>query len=75
MAWKVDLSKAYDRVSWKYIMDVLWEVGLRVNIYNLIHQCITTVNTQFYLMGKKLVVSDLIVVFGRLILSHLIFLL
>lgn len=53
IAWKVDLSKAYDRISWKFILDVLWEVGFRGRILELIKQCISTVEYQALVNGEK----------------------
>lgn len=54
IVWKVDLSKAYDRNSWKYILDVVWEIGIRRRIYNLIKQCITLVEYRVLLNEEKL---------------------
>lgn len=28
IAWKIDLLKAYDLLSWKFILDVLKEIGI-----------------------------------------------
>lgn len=53
IAWNVDLSKAYDRISWKYILDVLWEIGLRGRIYEIIRQCISTVGYQIVMNREK----------------------
>lgn len=54
MAWKIDLSKTYDRMGWKFIMDVLWEIGIRGRVYELIKQCITTVTYQVLVNGEKI---------------------
>lgn len=44
-AIKVDLAKAYDRLSWDFINGVLAEIGLPDWVISLIMQCITSVNT------------------------------
>lgn len=36
VAWKIDLSKAYDRVSWVFIMDLLKEIGMEDTLRKLI---------------------------------------
>ncbi|XP_021810643.1 uncharacterized protein LOC110753955 [Prunus avium] len=43
IAWKVDLSKAYDRLSWDFIREVVWEVGICGRILELLMQCINSV--------------------------------
>lgn len=43
IAWKVDLSKAYDRIEWRYLQDMIWETGLRGRFYELVKQYFTTV--------------------------------
>ncbi|CAL9013233.1 unnamed protein product [Prunus brigantina] len=52
IAWKIDLSKAYDRLQWHFIKDVLWEAGLRGRVLELLMQCITTVKYQAILNGE-----------------------
>ncbi|KAI5324319.1 hypothetical protein L3X38_033392 [Prunus dulcis] len=36
IAWKIDLSKAYDRLNWDFIREVLWEVGICGRILELL---------------------------------------
>ncbi|CAL8164318.1 unnamed protein product [Prunus armeniaca] len=43
IAWKIDLSKAHDRLNWDFIREVLWEVGIRGRILELLMQCINSV--------------------------------
>ncbi|KAI5333293.1 hypothetical protein L3X38_023424 [Prunus dulcis] len=43
IAWKIDLSKAYDRLNWDFIREVLWEVGIRGRILELLMQWINSV--------------------------------
>ena len=42
MAIKVDLEKAYDRLSWAFIQETLQELNLSTMLINLIIECITT---------------------------------
>lgn len=51
MAWKVDLSKAYDHLNWKFISDVLKEIGVGNRILGL-QQCISTVNYNPIINGE-----------------------
>ena len=41
VAWKIDLSKAYDRLNWNFIRNVLREIGIRGQILELLMHCIT----------------------------------
>lgn len=52
LAWKIDLSKAYDRVSWKFIMDCLKEMGIGGKAWDLIHRCISTVSYKVIMNGE-----------------------
>ncbi|KAH9735403.1 putative ribonuclease H protein [Citrus sinensis] len=42
MAIKVDLEKAYDRLSWDFIQDTLLETGLPTDFVHITMNCITT---------------------------------
>ena len=42
MAIKVDLEKAYDRLSWSFIHETIQELNLPTMLINLIMECITT---------------------------------
>ncbi|XP_018487967.1 uncharacterized protein LOC108858552 [Raphanus sativus] len=44
MAVKTDMSKAYDRVEWKFIAQLLQRLGFHEKWINLIMQCVTTVS-------------------------------
>lgn len=37
MAWKIGLTKPYDRTSWGFIMDVLKEMGVGGKAWDLIY--------------------------------------
>ncbi|XP_021826059.1 uncharacterized protein LOC110766949 [Prunus avium] len=52
IAWKIDLSKAYDRLHWHFIREVLWEVGIRGRILELLMQCFSTVQYKAILNGE-----------------------
>lgn len=53
LAWKIDLSKAYDRLSWHFIADVLRKIGITGTFFKLIMQCITTVTYQAIVNGDS----------------------
>ncbi|XP_061350094.1 uncharacterized protein LOC133295304 [Gastrolobium bilobum] len=42
MAIKVDLEKAYDRISWNFLQDTLYDVGLPENLIRLIMLCVSS---------------------------------
>ncbi|KAL6208769.1 hypothetical protein ACLB2K_019714 [Fragaria x ananassa] len=52
MAWKIDLSKAYDKLSWKFIEQVLGEVKIPANFVKLIMSCISTASYQIIVNGE-----------------------
>lgn len=51
-AWKVDLAKAYDRLSWKFIEMVLHEAHFPHAIVKLIMHCITSTSFQICFNGE-----------------------
>jgi hypothetical protein len=50
---KVDLSKAYDRLSWEFINRVLTEVNLPAVMINVIMNCITSVQSNVIWNGSR----------------------
>jgi hypothetical protein len=41
---KIDLSKAYDWVSWTYLRLILLQLGMNVNIVNWIMGCVQSIS-------------------------------
>lgn len=52
MAIKLDMSKAYDRIEWDFIFEVLSSMGFPVNLIKLINNCITTVSYKVLINGQ-----------------------
>ena len=52
MAWKIDLAKAYDRIQWDFIKEVLNEVGIEGKINRLIMSCISSVQFKVIVNGE-----------------------
>lgn len=52
IAWKIDLSKAYDRLSWRFVLDILREIGLCRQLRDLISYCLTTVSYRALVNGE-----------------------
>lgn len=52
IAWKIELSKAYDQLSWKFLMDIVKEIGLFQGLGNLIEHCISTVSYRAIINGE-----------------------
>lgn len=51
-AWKIDLSKAYDRLSWRFIEPILGAIGLPLNLIQLIMSYTTFVSYQVCVNGE-----------------------
>lgn len=55
MAIKLDLEKAYDRLSWDFIQDTLIDVGMPNMFINLIMDCISSANMSILWNGGQTV--------------------
>lgn len=51
MVWKVDLCKAYDKISWCFIEEVLYEIQLPTALVKLIMSCVTSTSFQIVVNG------------------------
>lgn len=49
---KIDFTKAFDRLSWQFLICVLEKMNFPQKIINLIFQCISTVSYNFQLNGQ-----------------------
>ena len=54
MAIKIDLEKAYDKLEWSFIMEMLTKINLPQGLIKLIMSCISSVNTSILLNGARL---------------------
>ncbi|KAI5311303.1 hypothetical protein L3X38_000353 [Prunus dulcis] len=52
IAWKIDLSKAYDRLNWNFSKEVLWEIGFKGMILDVIMKCISSIQYKAILSGE-----------------------
>nr|XP_028948098.1 uncharacterized protein LOC114820924 [Malus domestica] len=52
MAWKIYLSKAYDRLRWDFIREVLVEVGIDDLTVKLIMDCVSKVDYKIVVNGE-----------------------
>ncbi|KAL0361210.1 UNVERIFIED_CONTAM: putative mitochondrial protein [Sesamum radiatum] len=53
MALKLDISKAYDKVEWKFLQKVLTRFGFPSKFIDLIMLCVTSVSYSFILSGSQ----------------------
>ena len=51
MALKIDLEKAYDKLEWSFIRDMLIRVNLPLDIIDLIMSCLSTMSTSILFNG------------------------
>ncbi|KAL3825323.1 hypothetical protein ACJIZ3_021352 [Penstemon smallii] len=51
MAVKLDMSKAYDRIEWVFVQQVMLRLGMDSRFVELIMLCVTTVTYSFVLNG------------------------
>ncbi|KAL0012167.1 hypothetical protein SO802_007275 [Lithocarpus litseifolius] len=54
MAIKIDLEKAYDKLEWSFIRDMLIRVNLPQNLIKLMMSCVSTVSTSIVVNGGAL---------------------
>lgn len=52
MAIKIDLEKAYNRLSWKFIEDTLEDIGILPNLIRLIMNCVMSSSMQVLFNGS-----------------------
>ena len=54
MAIKIDLEKAYNKLEWSFIRDMLIRANLPTNLIDIIMSCISTVSTSILFNGEAL---------------------
>ncbi|KAL5832772.1 hypothetical protein ACOSQ3_016446 [Xanthoceras sorbifolium] len=52
IAWKIDLMKAYDKLQWGFIREVLTEIGIEGKMLELIMLCVISVEYKVVLNGE-----------------------
>jgi len=52
MAMKLDISKVYDRVEWKFLIKIMEKMGFREKWMSLIFECISTMSYSILVNGK-----------------------
>lgn len=53
-AFKIDFSKAFDRVSWTFLMALLSRMNFPPTLIHLIYHCLSTVEYHFMLNGQEI---------------------
>lgn len=54
MALKIDLEKAYEKLEWSFIWDMLIRVNLPTDLIDTIMSCVTTISTSIVFNGEAL---------------------
>ena len=54
MALKIDLEKAYDKLEWSFIKDMLIRINILVDLIEIIMSCISIVTTSILVNGDAL---------------------
>lgn len=54
MAIKIDLEKAYDRLSWKFVQDTLIDIGCPENFSDIVWQCLSSPTMRLLWIGEAL---------------------
>ena len=52
IALKLDMSKAYDRVEWLFLKNILLRLGFQQSWVDLIMECVTTVSYSILVNGE-----------------------
>lgn len=51
---KIDLEKAYDRVDWKFLVEVLWSVGFGSELIQVVRSCLESSSLSVLWNGESL---------------------
>ena len=54
MVLKIDLEKAYDRLEWSFIRDMLFRVNFPLDLIEVIMSCVSTISTSIMVNGEAL---------------------
>ena len=54
MTLKIDLEKAYDKLEWSFIKDMLTRANIPVDLIDIIMSCVSTVSTSILVNGEAL---------------------
>ena len=54
MVLKIDLEKAYDKLKWSFIRDMLFRANLPMDLIKVIMSCVSTVSTSILANGEVL---------------------